>query len=62
MMAREYKDSIRIHTEDSLMNLVVPINAYPVMNRENPRAIFPTQIDFGICDIGSRKMKVGGLV
>lgn len=48
---------IRIHTEDE--NLMVPIHAYPVMNRDNPKGIFPKLIDFGICVLGTRNVKVG---
>ena len=48
---RNYYDKIRIHTEDE--NLVVPIHAFPVLDRENLRNVFPKLIDFGILDIGN---------
>lgn len=36
----------------------IPIHAYPVLNRENLREIFPRLIDFGIIDIGDQEFRV----
>ena len=47
---------LRIHTEDD--HLIVPIHAYPVLDRKNLRNIFPKLIDFGLQTIGSRKSYV----
>lgn len=47
-----YYDVLRIHTEDE--NIIVPLHAYPVLNRENLHDIFPKLIDFGIVTIGEK--------
>lgn len=49
----EYKyffDTLRINTETE--NILVPIHAYPVLDRDNLRNIFPRLIDFGTIIIG----------
>ncbi|KAL4456204.1 hypothetical protein ABPG74_014165 [Tetrahymena malaccensis] len=49
----EYKyfyDTIRINTETE--NVIIPIHAYPVLDRDNLRNVFPRLIDFGTILIG----------
>lgn len=47
---RYFYDTIRINTETE--NILVPIHAYPVLDRENLRNVFPRLIDFGTILIG----------
>jgi len=50
----EYKyfyDSLRINTDTE--NILLPIHAYPVLDRENLRNVFPRLIDFGTILIGT---------
>ena len=50
----EYKyfyDSLRINTETE--NILLPIHAYPVLDRENLRNVFPRLIDFGTILVGT---------
>lgn len=47
---RYFYDTIRINTETE--NILVPIHAYPVLDRDNLRNIFPRLIDFGTILIG----------
>lgn len=37
---------------------MVPIHAYPVLDRKKLRAVFPKVIDFGIQELGTRKVYV----
>ena len=45
-----FYDTIRIHTKNK--QIVVPIHAYPVMNKLPRDKIFPRFIDFGTLEIG----------
>jgi len=47
---RYFFDTLRINTETE--NILVPIHAYPVLDRDNLRNIFPRLIDFGTIIIG----------
>lgn len=38
--------------------MLIPIHAYPVLDRENLRDIFPKVIDFGEVDIGDTVHRV----
>lgn len=51
---RYYFDTLRVHTEGE--QLQIPIHAYPVMNRENVKDIFPKLIDFGIVPVGTTEV------
>lgn len=53
---RKYNDIIQIKTETC--NLNVPIIAYPVMDRERPRNIFPELIDFEKVEVGKTEQLV----
>ena len=39
-------------------NLLIPIHAYPVLDRENLREVFPKLIDFGSIEVGSTEKRV----
>lgn len=56
LISRYYFDSLKIHTESD--NFQVPIHAFPVLNRENIRDVFPKLIDFGIVEIGEQEKQV----
>lgn len=45
-----YYDTIRVNTETE--NILIPIHAYPVLDRDNLREIFPKLIDFGTLEVG----------
>ena len=45
-----YYDALRINSGDEA--LLLPIHAYPALNRESVREIFPRLIDFGTVEIG----------
>ena len=47
---RYYYDTIRVNSE--IGNFLIPIHAYPVLDRENLKNIFPPIIDFGEVEIG----------
>ncbi|KRX00150.1 hypothetical protein PPERSA_10649 [Pseudocohnilembus persalinus] len=51
---RYYYDTLRINSETC--NLVIPIHAYPVPNRQELREQFPKIIDFGTVDIGEQQV------
>ena len=53
---RYYYDFIRIHSENE--QLMLPVHAYPVLNRENIREVFPKLIDFKVIDVGSSETMV----
>lgn len=56
---QEYKyfyDVIRINTQND--TLLIPIHAYPALNREGLRELFPRLIDFGTLDIGESQTYV----
>lgn len=55
-MKSYYFDMIKINSEDD--DLQIPIHAYPVLNRENLREIFPRLIDFGNVEIGDQEYRV----
>ena len=56
LIFRYYFDAIKIHTETDKFQ--IPIHAYPVMNRENVRDVFPKLIDFGYVEIGEQEKRV----
>jgi hypothetical protein len=45
-----YYDTIKINSENE--TLLIPIHAYPAINRESLRDLFPRLIDFGVVEIG----------
>lgn len=45
-----YYDTIKINSEND--TILVPIHAYPAINRDNLRELFPRLIDFGVVEIG----------
>ena len=55
-MKSYYFDMIKINSEED--DLQIPIHAYPVLNRENLREIFPRLIDFGNVEIGDQEYRV----
>ena len=55
-MKSYYFDMIKINSEED--DLQIPIHAYPVLNRENLREIFPRLIDFGNVEIGDHEYRV----
>lgn len=50
---------IKVNAEEDQMQ--IPIHAYPVLNRENLREIFPRLIDFGNVEIGEQEYRVSNL-
>ncbi len=50
---RYYFTSLRINSQTE--NILVPIHAFPVIDRENIRNVFPRLIDFGVIEIGESR-------
>jgi hypothetical protein len=48
-------ETIRIHTETE--NFVVPVHAYPVLDRNRLRQVFPKVIDFGSLELGTSRVQ-----
>ncbi|EGR31074.1 hypothetical protein IMG5_117990 [Ichthyophthirius multifiliis] len=48
-----YFTTLRINSQTE--NILVPIHAYPVIDRENIRNLFPRLIDFGVIEIGESR-------
>ena len=55
-----YFDMIKVNSEED--QLQIPIHAYPVLNRENLREIFPRLIDFGNVEIGDQEYRVSFII
>jgi len=51
---------IKVNSEED--DLQIPIHAYPVLNRENLREIFPRLIDFGNVELGEQEYRVLSLI
>lgn len=51
-----YYDTIRINSETD--NFLIPVHAFPVLDRENIRDIFPRLIDMGHIDIGDSAVNI----
>lgn len=53
---RYYEDQIVIETENE--SFCIPIQAYPVLNKENLHEIFPRFIEFEETELGEKEIKV----
>lgn len=53
---RYYEDQIVVQTENE--RFLIPIQAYPVLNKENLRDIFPRFIEFEETELGEKEIKV----
>lgn len=53
---RYYTDTMQINTETC--NLSIPIHAFPVLDRDGSKHIFPEVIDFGKVEINTTAKQV----
>jgi hypothetical protein len=57
---RFYCDNIRINTETG--NFLIPVYAYPVLDREELREVLPKLMDFGRVEIGESNLIVKKII